>query len=473
LIWKEYVRRVNLGATGVDAALPGPFRADACPAGRFLRCGERRRGKKRVKAEEVQDEGSLRRWLESLPRDTPEEEAEARRRAVVIAHRAAMRALPGNRAYRDLTALQERAWLAMPIMRADLVSGVAAIDLALDISAAANAAVAAADALAGAADAAALAAAAAAVRAESDAVRMSEVGGDIGTALAATAVAAFTNLPARAAFWRSVRADCVALEAGEAAIVAPLWSERNPQKADWAALREMMLAMGDGWGFWVDWYENALEGRPQDLELLTEVALIPSEDWEKGAEHVNGLIAEIVARRGREAEAPKPNARTAHVIRQAVAANREAVPLTLEGLLAALDAERERLRGDNALEPELRERLLAIFDRMAEAALGIGSAVPRTGPVDAATAEAIGSWAAVLTQTARHWNLEAKKVVLGQEADARVAMAGRVVLGGAVAGVLTAVGLPAYAAVAGGAILLRDKVSEIGKAIGARLPGSG
>lgn len=61
--------------------------------------------------------------------------------------------------------------------------------------------------------------------------------------------------------------------------------------------------MGEGWRFWVEWYENALYGRPQDYDLLTKIALIDPADWDKGADHVNALIQRIVAEH-------KPTSRT-------------------------------------------------------------------------------------------------------------------------------------------------------------------
>jgi hypothetical protein len=52
-------------------------------------------------------------------------------------------------------------------------------------------------------------------------------------------------------------------------------------------------ARGGGWVFWADWYEGYLTGRPLDIDLLEKVALIPSEDWDKGETHVNGVIDAI------------------------------------------------------------------------------------------------------------------------------------------------------------------------------------
>ncbi|SUZ32202.1 hypothetical protein ROE7235_01956 [Roseibaca ekhonensis] len=61
----------------------------------------------------------------------------------------------------------------------------------------------------------------------------------------------------------------------------------------WSEARPKILAQGEAWRFWVEWYENALYGRPQDYDLLTTIALIDPADWDKGADHVNALIAKI------------------------------------------------------------------------------------------------------------------------------------------------------------------------------------
>lgn len=47
-----------------------------------------------MRAGEIKDAESLQAWLESLPQETDEQRETARRWAVTIAHRAAMRVLP-------------------------------------------------------------------------------------------------------------------------------------------------------------------------------------------------------------------------------------------------------------------------------------------------------------------------------------------------------------------------------------------
>lgn len=73
-----------------------------------------------------------------------------------------------------------------------------------------------------------------------------------------------------------------------------LWPNKNPLADVWRDIRNKLLAQGEGWRFWVDWYDNALLGRPQDIPLLTKIARIDAADWDKGSVHVNALIQQII-----------------------------------------------------------------------------------------------------------------------------------------------------------------------------------
>ena len=57
---------------------------------------------------------------------------------------------------------------------------------------------------------------------------------------------------------------------------------------------EFVSEDSDGpWSFWREWYQGFLDGKPLDWELQRRVALIPDEDWEKGPEHIAGIIEKI------------------------------------------------------------------------------------------------------------------------------------------------------------------------------------
>ncbi len=74
----------------------------------------------------------------------------------------------------------------------------------------------------------------------------------------------------------------------------PLFREKmNPFQEDWDAVR---TSLSPDWSFWINWYQDALDGRAPDWDMLYEIALIPDEDWKKGPARVNFLIGEIQAK---------------------------------------------------------------------------------------------------------------------------------------------------------------------------------
>ena len=79
----------------------------------------------------------------------------------------------------------------------------------------------------------------------------------------------------------------------EQLLLTPLWhGETEPQ---WAQLGNNLLDT-PAFAFWREWYQGFVDGSPMDWDLQYQVALIPDEDWEKGAEHIARLIEEIRAR---------------------------------------------------------------------------------------------------------------------------------------------------------------------------------
>lgn len=83
--------------------------------------------------------------------------------------------------------------------------------------------------------------------------------------------------------------------------LGPLWREGVPDRVfrRWRELRRSLLDLDPNWIVWVNWYEDRLRGandaRSRDLVegLEIERVRIPDEDWDKGAMHVNALIAEL------------------------------------------------------------------------------------------------------------------------------------------------------------------------------------
>lgn len=96
--------------------------------------------------------------------------------------------------------------------------------------------------------------------------------------------------------WRSIRLDVSLVDDGCSAfdlLCHPLWCDDNPVLVLWVNGKKLLRESGENFSFLIDWYERVLEGRPQNWEMLEEIALIDPEDWDQGAEHVNGLISEI------------------------------------------------------------------------------------------------------------------------------------------------------------------------------------
>ncbi len=205
-------------------------------------------------APEITDRDSLEAWLDALPRDTPEQEAEAKRIAVAIAFRAAMRVLPLAVPSFLTESARRRELTPQPVFRALLIAGAAG---ACQIPVIKDAAADAADAYAAAGDAA--------------------------------GAAAYPD----AAAWRAVDGDCRALGNGSTLHLRPLSPNRtNPLAQQWTSAAESLTEAGPEWTFWIDWYEKCLAGAPQDWQgLLTDIALIPTDDWDKGPKHIAELIA--------------------------------------------------------------------------------------------------------------------------------------------------------------------------------------
>ncbi|MCC5966022.1 MAG: hypothetical protein JJU24_07780 [Natronohydrobacter sp.] len=245
---------------------------------------------------EIRDADSLKAWLEALPQDTEAERDEARRWAVAIAHRAAMRVLPWFWEWSLGENARKRALTALPILQPSLIAAITVVCSTLEIKAAAKAA---AFRNARAADTALDAPNAAAATGAADAafgVRAAAALDNTYVARSAANAAARAAATAHAAgaIWELIRRDCAVLINGAALERRPLWDGDNPFASLWAEIRPRILAQSDGWRFWVDWYDNALHGRPQDYDLLTKIALIDPKDWDEGADHVNALIANII-----------------------------------------------------------------------------------------------------------------------------------------------------------------------------------
>lgn len=220
-------------------------------------------GRAMVRVGEIVDHESLKAWLDE------QSEEHLYEVAVSLATRCALRVFPIWAKEMRADRARERNLAHLPILRSILISGVAAQMPTPDIKFAATAATAFATARASSAAAAAFA-----------------------LALAEAADAVFA-----AAMWDALQQDIQALERGDNLLTLPLWPEATPDEifAAWTKGRDWMQA-NSGYRFWIRWYEAVLTGRSvtgdwqSHWQLMQDIALIAPEDWDKGAEHVAGVI---------------------------------------------------------------------------------------------------------------------------------------------------------------------------------------
>jgi len=252
-----------------------------------------------VDVAEITDRDSLEAWLQDRSRED----------AVMIAHRAAMRVAP---IYWRWVAQRPKGELTeLPVLRSCLISGVAGTWANREIRSAASSATESilnsGGALGSAAESiltsdddlsCAVAAANSADDALSAAYAASTADSAPSSAHAAAAAGAHAAEAAEAAhtaeFWRAVAEDCTALVASALLIELPLWHDaRSPIDDISNQVRQGWSKRGPGWNFWINWYDDALAGREPNQRLLTNIALIDPGDWDKGIDHVNGLIEGI------------------------------------------------------------------------------------------------------------------------------------------------------------------------------------
>jgi hypothetical protein len=150
-----------------------------------------------------------------------------------------------------------------------------------------------------AADAAHAAAAAAA------ATRPATYSADATYAAAASATSSST--------WEAQSTDATRWDQGTTAFDiagSPMWSGKPPTAiADlWDEMKRDLLAAGEDWDVWTDWYEARLAGKRANKKLEIARATIPDEIWDQGPAVVNAHIKRLIEkhkRRSRNRD-PKP-----------------------------------------------------------------------------------------------------------------------------------------------------------------------
>lgn len=239
-----------------------------------------------VQVSEITDRTSFEAWLEEVPEDRCYE------LAVALATRCALRVFPiWAGAEVEGTWNQGDDWKTLSLLHCLLASGVATkkagpairvvsgklMHVAADIADSTRFTLGATSRYAAVADAASDVSRAAALPAEASR----------SAALTADAV----NL------WSDLHKDIQELDGSDDLLSLPLWPEEVSSEIAnaWSVGRSGMQA-NPGYSFWIRWYEAILEGRPltgtwqSHWQLMQDIALIAPEDWDKGLEHVAGVI---------------------------------------------------------------------------------------------------------------------------------------------------------------------------------------
>ena len=175
----------------------------------------------------------------------------------------------------------------------------------------------------------------------------------------AASIAARSSAPA---IWGVVKIDCNELENGQQLDARDLWHNLpNSFQHEWSETRARWAISNSPYAFWLRWYEAALKGNSLNPELERDIALIPDADWEKGAEHVAVIIAQIEER---------------HDLKAQVVALRE--QLTLIQAEAATAAHRSHNQPPELLDaaPELQRQITIIFDALDEAETELSQTAP-------------------------------------------------------------------------------------------------
>ncbi|MVO15786.1 hypothetical protein [Parasedimentitalea huanghaiensis] len=171
-----------------------------------------------------------------------------------------------------------------------------------------------------------------------------------------------------------VRLDCKDLTAKGTLQGKELW---RISRVSFPKFEEDLFILGDK--FWPRWYASLNGGFPllgswdEHRQLLYDIALISNGEWEKGAEHIAALIAEIEAKYLPTTSAPKSTTNLdipTGQMQTYLQVNRLSLPPTLEAVYGHLELEIHRLQGINHWETEVQQersrdlvrRLLAMLD---------------------------------------------------------------------------------------------------------------
>ena len=248
-----------------------------------------------IAIEDIKDHESLIGWLEAFP----ETDQAKRQAAVFVAARAAARVLSLAWEFHVYQTAERKAdFSAFPILGSVLKSGVAAKMPTLDVRAFADGVVVGAS-MVSVEEFSVHSAAFAAVNVLYAAYNIDSAG--IDAFLAAETAEAAANSVAAATIWNNIRKDCAQVEKHDDAnrfsvFAGGLWDgDENPLSQDWAELKSKLGAETDvDWSFWINWYDDLLQGREPNWDMLHEVATSKAIDWKASSAEVNAAIGVIV-----------------------------------------------------------------------------------------------------------------------------------------------------------------------------------
>ncbi len=146
----------------------------------------------------------------------------------------------------------------------------------------------------------------------------------------------------------------------------PLWRSPAKNTASFETLMSETSSKFEGHTFWKDWYQSLLDGQPLDWELQRRVALIDERVWAGGTKAVSDEIARLKKEldgQQRAALAPKgPTEYEKSLVKKSVIQNRDAIVVSTAGLIEQVEDFREKIRGINSLEADLRSDILEFTD---------------------------------------------------------------------------------------------------------------
>ncbi|MEM9870156.1 MAG: hypothetical protein AAF822_02790 [Pseudomonadota bacterium] len=245
----------------------------------------------------------------------------------------------------------------------------------------------------------------------------------------------------------------------------PVWSSGNVPDyiKRWDDRFNRMLSLDEHFSFWHRWHAGISSGKFSDWDLAIEVAKIPDEFWEgedalsKVAREIERIEAEF---RSDSGGSLPPNPKEVQAIKQRLELNRDALAASSAGLLEQLAEFRDRIRGLNSLDPDLRDEILAFADGLYQQLETLLNSLPMP---DEQITEEVATGIAIWLRG--YWKtVKTKMVFYGSYANVGEATVPTSIILGAT-GIGAMVGQPLAGAAVGGLIANQMKPGQAAKDI--------